>query len=65
LGPREELSSTQQQVHLSNITPNPKTTSNEIKTSKTKLFYELPWMLYKKTKMEQRQEEERSVPHQE
>ena len=49
-----------QQVHLNKITPNPKATTNKIKSSKTKLFHEFPWMLYEKTKMEQREEEEMS-----
>jgi len=57
LRPWEELSYTQTTNLSQQHHPNPKTTTNETKTPKTKLFHELPWMLYGKMKMKMEGEE--------
>ena len=45
----------QEQAHYHNITKIPKTITNKIKNPKINVFYELPWMLYEKTKMESKE----------
>jgi len=55
LGPRRSFPPPQQQAHHNNITQNPKTTTSQIKNLKTKLFHELPWVIYEKKIMESKE----------
>ena len=52
LSPKRSFPPLQQQANYNNLTPNPKTTINRIKTKKKKLFHELLWVLYEKNENE-------------